>query len=262
VPHHLPVSGVTNRTGLIFALASVAAIALTGRAFAYRPFDGTDADVAAEGEFELELGPAQYLSLPDGAYVLAPATVLNLGLLRGLELVVDFKQFVSLERVTPQSRVRLLDTDVFIKAIVRRGILQEDTGPSIAIEAGPLTPEAGGSRGFGAQANLITSYKWPAVTFHLNTSAAISREHNFDGFASLIAEGPHDWAVRPVGAVYVERDVSVTTGYSAPVGAIWQVNDRLAIDAAIRAAEHSDGGAFEARFGLTWTLPIWAAKGK
>src|SRR6516165_8320398 len=111
---------VTTRLSLGLALMALAA-AIAKPAFAYRPFDGTDADVAAEGEFELELGPAQYLSLPDGAYVLAPATVLNLGLLRGLELVVDFKQFVSLERVTPQSRVRLLDTDVFIKAIVRRG---------------------------------------------------------------------------------------------------------------------------------------------
>ncbi len=29
---------------------------------AYRPFDGTDADVAAKGELELEIGPLGYLN--------------------------------------------------------------------------------------------------------------------------------------------------------------------------------------------------------
>ncbi len=244
-----------------FALALFVATACTGPAFAYRPFDGTDGDVAAEGEFELELGPAQFLSQPDGRYVAAPATVLNLGLARGFELVVDFKDVIALDRDTARSRVRLLDTDVFIKAVLKRGILQGDTGVSIALEAGPLIPEAGGTDGFGAQANLITSYRWPALALHLNTSAAVSREHNFDGFASLIVEGPREWTVRPVGEVFLEREVSVATVYSGLVGAIWQVSDHLALDAAMRGAEHTDGGVFELRFGLTWTLPMWGAKG-
>jgi hypothetical protein len=251
------------RPSFACGLASlVAATAFTGPAFAYRPFDGTDADVAGEGEFELELGPAQFLSQPEGHYLVAPATVLNLGVVRGFELVVDFKNFVRLDSTTTQSSVRLLDTDVFIKAIVRRGILQGDTGVSMAIEAGPLLPELGGNSNFGAQANLITSYKWPALALHLNTSAALSRDHNFDGFVSLIAEGPREWAVRPVGEVYVEHEVSVATVYSGLVGAIWQVSDRLALDAAVRAASHTDGGIFEVRFGLTWALPVWSAKGE
>lgn len=251
-----------SRPSLDFALAFFLTAAFAGPAFAYRPFDGTDGDVAAEGEFELELGPANFLSKPDGRYVLAPATVLNFGLARGFELVVDFKDVVGLDYVAEQSRVRLLDTDVFIKAVLKRGVLQGDTGPSIAIEAGPLIPELGGTNGFGAQTNLITSYRWPALTLHLNTAAAITREHNFDGFASLIVEGPREWAVRPVGEVFVEREVSVATTYSALVGAIWQVSDRVGIDAAIRAASHSEGSVFELRFGVTWTVTMWSAKGE
>jgi hypothetical protein len=254
---------VGSRTSLAFALALFVIVTTSAApAFAYRPFDGTDGDVAAEGEFELELGPAQYISQPDGHYIIAPATVLNLGLVQGFELVVDFKTFISLDSDPAQSRVRLLDTDVFIKAIVRRGVLQGDTGPSMAIEAGPLLPEAGGASDFGAQANLITSYNWTSLTLHLNTSAAISREHNFEGFVSLIGEGPRDWVVRPVGEVFVEREWNVATTYSGLVGAIWQVSDKLAIDAGVRAASHTDGSIFEVRFGLTWTLPVWAAKGE
>ena len=193
-----------SRTSFDLALGLfVTATVSAGPAFAYRPFDGTDADVAAEGEFELELGPAQYLSQPDGHYIVAPATVLNLGITRGFELVVDFKNFISIDSDPQQSRVRLLDTDIFIKSVLRRGVLQGDTGLSIALEAGPLLPEPGGSSNFGAQINLINSYKWTALTLHLNTSAAVSREHNFDGFASIIAEGPRDWVVRPVAELYV-----------------------------------------------------------
>jgi len=254
---------VGSRTSFDLALGLfVTATVSAGPAFAYRPFDGTDADVAAEGEFELELGPAQYLSQPDGHYIVAPATVLNLGITRGFELVVDFKNFISIDSDPQQSRVRLLDTDIFIKSVLRRGVLQGDTGLSIALEAGPLLPEPGGSSNFGAQINLINSYKWTALTLHLNTSAAVSREHNFDGFASIIAEGPRDWVVRPVAELYVEREWNVATTYSALAGAIWQVSDRLSLDAGVRVADHTDGSIFEVRFGLTWALPVWAAKGE
>ena len=134
-------------------------VVVASPAFAYRPFDGTDGDVAEVGQFELEMGPAQFLSSPEGHYLMAPATVLNLGVAPGFELVVDFKDFVALQRVAGQPRIRLLDTDIFLKSILRRGSLQGESGISIALEAGPLLPEIGGTHGFGAQANLITSYR-------------------------------------------------------------------------------------------------------
>src|SRR4051812_36804103 len=148
-----------------------AAISIATPAFAYRPFDGTDGDVADVGEFELEMGPAQFLSTSGGRYLMAPATVLNLGVARGFELVVDFKDYVGLQPVAGQQRMRLLDTDIFLKSVLRRGTLQGESGVSIALEAGPLLPEIGGTRGFGAEANLITSYRWDAISLHLNTAA-------------------------------------------------------------------------------------------
>ncbi|TMB34679.1 MAG: hypothetical protein E6J58_18185 [Deltaproteobacteria bacterium] len=170
-----------RRLNLALAMLS-AGIGLASPAFAYRPFDGTDGDVADVGEFELEMGPAHFLSSPEGRYIVAPATVLNLGVARGLELVVDFKDFVGLQSVAGQPRMRLLDTDIFLKGILRRGTLQGESGVSIALEAGPLLPELGGTRGLGAQANLITSYRWEALSLHLNTSAALTRDHQLDGF--------------------------------------------------------------------------------
>ena len=243
---------------LNLALATLAAgIALATPAFAYRPFDGTDGDVAGVGEFELEMGPAQFLSTPAGRYIVAPATVLNLGVARGLELVVDFKDFLSVEPVVGQPRMRLLDTDVFLKSVLCRGTLQGETGVSIALEAGPLLPEIGGNKNFGAQANLITSYRWDALSLHLNTSAALMRDQQLDGFVSLILEGPHDWAIRPVGEVYTEHEFGNDTRYSALAGAIWQVRDGLALDAAIRYGVQPGSNAVEVRFGLTWGVALW-----
>src|SRR5438067_600072 len=194
-----------RRPALTLATLAIA-IALAAPAFAYRPFDGTDGDVADVGEFELEIGPAQFLSTSEGRYLMAPAAVLNLGIAPGFELVVDFKDFVGLQPVAGQHRMRLLDTDVFLKRVLRRGTLQDGTGVSIALEAGPLLPDIGGTKGLGAQANLITSYRWDALSLHLNTSAALTRDHQWDGFVSLILEGPHHWALRPVAEIYTEHE--------------------------------------------------------
>ena len=62
---------------------------VSASAWAYRPFDSTDADVDQAGEFELELGPVG--SLRDGAnkYWVAPAVVANFGVKDGYELVLQ-----------------------------------------------------------------------------------------------------------------------------------------------------------------------------
>ena len=59
-------------------LVAFALIASTRTALAYRPFDGTDADVAPRGELELEIGTVGYLHGRDGTAV-APMQVVNFG---------------------------------------------------------------------------------------------------------------------------------------------------------------------------------------
>ena len=55
-------------------------------ASASRPFDGTDAAVAAKGELEIELQPAGRLARSGwDAGLIAPATVINYGFKRGWE---------------------------------------------------------------------------------------------------------------------------------------------------------------------------------
>ncbi len=228
------------------------------RAEAYRPFDGTDADVAEVGVFELELGPVQYYRLGSQNYLVAPELVLNLGIFDGTELVIDAEQFVALGPLESDvSRVSLLGDDVLVKHVFREGALQDKTGISLAAEGGVLTPEVNGSAGFGASLDVIVSYQWSWGTVHWNEWFQFTRDHDADLFSGVILEGPHDWTVRPVAEFFYDKDFSVDQTASALVGAIWTVSDALAFDVALRGAREGSDYAVEGKLGLTWAIPLW-----
>ncbi|HVW23870.1 MAG TPA: hypothetical protein VHC69_00775 [Polyangiaceae bacterium] len=237
--------------------ALVAVLARSSPASAYRPFDGTDADVAGRGEFELELGPSHFYRLARKNYLIAPATVLNLGILPQTELVVDFNDFVALNPDPDGPRVRLLDTDVLLKHVFREGVLQGRSGVSVAVEAGPLLPEINGTNAFGASADCIVSYQWPALTLHFNEWAEYTRAHNPFVFTGLIAEGPHEWAVRPVAEVFYSHEWNARDEASALVGAIWALRESFTLDAGVRGARLDGQDALEVRLGFTLAIPVW-----
>ncbi len=236
----------------------VAGVALVpARAEAYRPFDGTDADVAELGNFELELGPTHFYIEGGQKYVLAPATVLNFGIFENTELVIDFEQFVASGPLDGRPRSALRNTDVLVKHVFREGILQGKTGLSFAVEAGPLTPEINGTNAFGASLNALFSYRWGWGTVHFNEWPSYTREHNLDLFSGVIVEGPHDWVVRPVTELFVEKEINGDLTESALLGAIWEVRESFQVDLGVRLARIGDDDAAEVRFGLTWAIPLW-----
>ena len=215
--------------------------------------------MADVGVFELELGPAQFYRRGTSNYLVAPSTVLNLGVARNLEIVVDFKQVIASRAEEHEPRVSLRDTDILLKWLMRPGTLQEREGISVALEAGPLLPEFRGEEGFGAQANLILSYRVALGTLHLNEEAALSRQGQPEVFSSVILEGPESLAVRPVAELFVEREFEAnTTTYSALLGAIWSAGESLSVDSALRLAREERERALEVRFGFTWAESLWA----
>jgi hypothetical protein len=230
-------------------------------ALAYRPFDGTDADVAEYGAFELELGPTQYDREGDREFLVAPATVLNLGVAKDTELVVDFDDLVARGALGPgEPRVRAEDIDVLVKHVFREGTLQGKTGPSVAVEAGPLLPDIRGTEAFGASLDVITSYRWSFGAIHWNEWVECTREHDFTLFTGLVLEGPREWAVRPVAELFVEREFDVETTWSGLLGAIWTVDDAFAVDVGVRGALIHGERAEEVRFGFTWAIAVWGSK--
>jgi hypothetical protein len=239
----------------------VATLTSVSDARAYRPFDGTDADVAELGTFELELGPVHWYSQSEGHYLIAPATVLNLGYARGWEIVVDFQNFVGLERVPGVAQDQILDTDVFTKVVFLPGSLQHvGQGPSVAMELGPLLPNINGDKGFGASSNLIVSERWPGVTVHLNSWLELTRANlHADWFEGVIVEGDSERRVRPVSEWFVEHEfVTGLTTFSGLVGGIWRAREGLDLDVGLREASIGGERASEVRFGITWTLGVWS----
>lgn len=252
-------------SGLLRFRAAACACALASllapsSAHAYRPFEGTDADVADEGEFELELGPAHYQRNGGDKFLLVPSTVLNLGFAHRWELVVDYRNFIKLSGAATTPRLHAEEGDVFLKVLLREGSLQEKDGLSVAMEFGPLLPNYHGETGYGAQDNVITSYRTPELALHLNTSLAWSRAHQPELFSSLIIEGPWEWKVRPVAEILIDTERKGPQAAAALFGAIYSHSDHLSFDAALRGARVDGTPVQEIRAGFTWATGVWSVE--
>jgi hypothetical protein len=227
-------------------------------AAAYRPFDGTDAAVAERGVFEWEQGAA--LARQAGHNYVGTPAVLNLGVARELEAVVDLEPRLGLEPPPGEERFQLLGTDVFLKWVFVRGALQGEPGPSVAVEGGPLLPEFHGDARFGAQASLIASERWRFAQLHLNAQGAWSRRGNPGGLGSVIFEGLPRAKVRPVLELLAARTRHEGATLSALAGAIWAASEALDVDAALRSAHEGEHAVVELRVGVTWAVPFWSAE--
>jgi hypothetical protein len=222
---------------------------------AYRPFDGTDAAVVGPGEIELELGPAGLLREGSQHTLIAPATVFNVGIAEGWEAALQGQAETTL---SPQpARTSVVGSGLFLKGILRDGVLQDKPGPSIGTELGLLLPGINSENGTGASWAGIVSQRWPWVTTHLNAAVALTREQHADVFLGSIIEGPSDWTVRPVAEIFYERDVGTAKTFSGLIGAIWQVKEALSFDFGLREARINDHTASEVRLGLTVGFRIW-----
>ena len=105
-------------SGSIIALCL---IAWSGPASAYRPFDGTDAAVAAPGELEIELQPVGRLRESGTTTLIAPATVINYGLSEGWEAVFEGQGQTLL---SPSGPTSLTSAGAFLKHVLQPGSLE------------------------------------------------------------------------------------------------------------------------------------------
>ncbi|MEH2513189.1 hypothetical protein V1291_004543 [Nitrobacteraceae bacterium AZCC 1564] len=236
-------------------LMAAAVVASVGPAYAYRPFDGTDAAVAEPGELEVELQPAGGRRQGSTNTLIAPQTVLNFGLSENWEAVFEGQVETPLNTSGPTS---LNAAGAFLKNVVVPGSLQDKTGPSVATEFGVLLPDSVGRSGIGLSWAGIVSQRWDWGTIHLNTEALLTRDHHADVFVGAIIEGPAKWVVRPVAEVFYEKKFGSEETISGLVGLIWKVNDKLSFDVAFRHALTNGRPVNEIRAGLTFGFPLRA----
>ena len=224
------------------------------RAWAFRPFDSTDASVADRGEMEIECGPFGYIVDADGSFLVIPAAILNVGVTSRWEIVVEARNFLRLANSDRDALDTLREPALSIKGVLRRGSLQNRRGPSIAVEAGMLLPD-GIERGVGTSVAGIVSQRFSLATVHLNGRWLMTHEHTTAGSFGGIVEGPSRWKLRPVAELTVARE-SGETASAGLLGAIWQVRRQLSIDAGWRVERSGGEHAREFRAGFTWTFPL------
>src|SRR6267378_1678531 len=215
--------------GTLIALVGFALVFVSEPALALRPYDSTDADVAKQGEFELELGPVGRRREGSKGIAVAPAVVGNFGLEGDRELVIQGQHEVALDREAGEPRSAIVDNGAFIKQVLRRGVLQDESGPSVATEYGVLLPSVHGQHGTGLSVAGIVSQRWAAATVHVNTALAWTRDHEPDIFLGAILEGPYAWPVRPVAEIFIEQARGSARINSGLIGAIWRVRDGLSV---------------------------------
>jgi hypothetical protein len=223
-------------------------------ASAYRPFDGTDADVAKPATMEIELQPAGVLREGAQTTLIAPAAVVNIGLTSAWEAV--FEGHGQFPLSGSEDRASFAGAGAFLKGVLRPGSLQDQEGPSVATEFGVLLPGINAERGFGASLAGIVSQRWDWGTVHLNVATALTREHRADLFLGAIVEGPADWTVRPVVEVFFEEEFGRSRTASGLIGAIWRINDDLSFDVGFRHAITDGRPVNELRMGTTFAFPL------
>jgi hypothetical protein len=237
-----------RQRSLFAVLATGLLLSWSSEGFAYRPFDGTDAAVADPGEVEVELQPAGAQWSREQNLLIAPAVVYNYGLMENWEAVLEGQLQTPF---SPSGSTGLSASGAFLKHIIRPGVLQDQTGPSIATEFGVLLPDSNGNGRFGASIAGVVSQRWDWGTVHLNIAGELTRDQRADVFSGFILEGPSKWVVRPVAEFFYEEEFGLSHTFSALIGAIWQVNDKLSFDIGFRHAITNGSNVNELRAGLT-----------
>jgi hypothetical protein len=177
--------------------------------------------------------------------------ILNFGFAERWELVLQGTAQPLPEGIGPLS----VSDGAFLKYVLRPGVPQEKSGPSVATEFGPLLPPAGGSGvGFGWAG--IASQRWDWGTIHCNVATNLTPDQHGERFFDAIVEGPNKWKIRPVFEIYSDSVVNVSQTFSGLVGAIWQVSDKLSFDAAVRFASVDGRPVSELRLGMTFGFPL------
>jgi hypothetical protein len=243
------------RTVSLVLLTSLGVLGGPENAFAYRPFDSSDAAVTDLGVLEVELGPVEFRKDNSGRTLIAPDVVFNYGFAKNWELVLQGRA----EHPLPPAegnRSRFVEDSITLKTVLREGALQDKSGPSIATEFSVLLPEINGATGLGASWNGIVSDRWSWGTLHFNLGAALTRNQHGDVSVGTIVEGPHDWTIRPVAELRYEREFDTKETFSGLVGAIWKIRDNLAVDFGVREALVNRHPETEIRAGVTFGIKV------
>jgi hypothetical protein len=240
------------KSALIAAL-SIALIA--GSAHAYRPFDLTDAAVAKRHNFEIALGPAEFVSVDADHSLRLPNLSINYGLATGRELTLEGANSVTLQSTPGEPRAQREDLEVAMKQVLHRGSLQDAPGPSLAIEGALLVPDRG-QQHLGGAANFILSSESKLGASHFNVEGERLPEGRNACSAGVIFEASDHFGLAPGIELRTEGVDGGPPEHSAILGLIYVPGEQAEYDVALRFARSGDEEIFEIRAGFTFQFSV------
>jgi hypothetical protein len=214
--------------------------------------------VADPHEVEIELGYFNLERTRRQNTFITPSLVLNYGFANDWEAVGEF-------RIERSPRVEITDPGVFLKGVLKEGVLQEKPGLSVAIEAGPLLPSTlPHEHGVGFESIGIVSGRVAPVTVHVNAGGGLDRDdrHAF-GVWGVIGELALHRTLRLVGEVNGERIRGEPPNDSALLGVIWQPTPRAVfLDAGLRHGITRAAPDWQVTVGVTFGFALPALFGR
>ncbi len=238
---------------LLLLSFNVLTLSVGTNCFAYRPFILTDAAVADKNELELELGAFSLLLDEEGDEVVLPSLKLNFGVVANWELVGEFG--VQVYQEGEGLGFELVDPGLFLKGVLREGLLQGKGGPSVAFEFGALVPstlEVERNFGFGAL-GILSSKIWDVV-YHLNLGMEFDREDlDPHGIWGVILEYPFEGKLRAVAEVNGIFGTNGPPEHFALIGFIWEVGG-VNVDFGIRKGLSEAAIDWEITSGVTFSF--------
>lgn len=218
-------------------------------AFAYRPFDSTDADVADAGIWEIELAPFNWRHNDDGTQWIAPALIANYGFAPNWELVVEGRNTIF-----DRGGDEFSDAAASLKTVFREGSLQDKEGVSLGSEFSVLLPGIRADNGAGLAFAFLASDRKDWGAWHFNIGPALMRDGHGGMFVGAILEGPERWPIRPVAEVRYEKTFGGEEMIAILGGIIIPVRDGLSFDIGLRHARQSGRPDKQLRAGVTFDL--------
>ena len=228
-------------------------------AWGYRPFISTDAAVADPKEMELELGYFNLERANKENLFIVPQVVVNYGIVRDWEVVGEFRVEKS-----PDTATQLVSPGLFLKGVLKEGVLQQQKGMSIAVEAGPLLPSAVSEQnGVGFEGVGILSGEWRRFIYHLNIGGGVDRQKtNPFVLWGVIGEFLFLPSLRLVGEVSGESIRNKTPDESVLLGLIWQFpSSAIFLDGGIRKSLSAGAPDWLFTTGLTWSFSLASTHG-
>lgn len=233
-------------TGVLLLVAS--------HAWGYRPFISTDAAVADPKKVEVELGYFTVERRDEDHTFIVPQVVVNYGITQNWEVVGEF-QVEKPAKIEAQ----FVSPGLFLKGVLKDGVLQQQQGMSVALEAGPLLPSAAPDQhGCGFEGIGIVSGAVPPFTYHINIGGGVDRRQTNPFILwGVIVEFSSLPSLRLVGEVSGESIRQEVPDDSALLGFIWQLpSPAILLDAGVRKRISSGAPDWLFTTGLSWSFTL------